>query len=190
MAKKELISDAVSAEITEIAKSIAREEGAHKVTVRKIINTMGVTNRVFYNRFHNVDEVLRLIYEQAVYDMRRSFKPEYDSKEEFFEYCMDIAVKVLIGTYDVKMDFSNYMFEHYSLTESNRIWWMNEVNKAIEYATENGLIKKAEPEKIGYSVWCVCRGYATDALTRGLSREEAVEFFRFGFGCFLEGLKK
>lgn len=190
MTKEGLIRDAVSYKIIEIATNIAKEEGAHKVTVRKIINTLGVTNRVFYNRFHNVDEVLRLIYEQAVYDMRHSFKSQYDSREEFFEYCMDIAVNVLISTYDVKMDFSNYMFEHYSLTESNRIWWMKEVSRAIEYATKNGLIKEVEPEKLGYSVWCICRGYATDALTRKLSKEEAVEFFKFGFGCFLEGLKK
>ena len=190
MTKDGLIRDEISEEIIEIARNLAREKGAHKVTVREIINTMGVTNRVFYNRFHNVDEVLRLIYEQAVYDMRHNFKTGYDGSKDFFEYCMDIAVKVLVSTYEVKLDFSNYMFEHYSLTERNRIWWMQAVNKAIEYAMENGLIKEVEPEKLAYSVWCICRGYATDALTRNLSSEEAVEYFKFGFKCFLEGLKK
>ena len=100
-----LISDAVSDEIIRITAEIAKEEGAHNVNVRKIISRLGVTNRVFYNRFHNADEVLRIVYQNAVIRMRDSFHSDYCSSADFFEYAMDIAVKVLVNTYDVKMNF-------------------------------------------------------------------------------------
>ena len=190
MKEQALIHDEISDEIIRITKKIATEEGSHTVTVKKIIEEMGVTNRVFYNRFRNADEVLRIVYEDAVVKMRASFKSDYDSKEDFFNYCMDIAVKVLENTYDVKMQFSQYMFEHDSLTESNRKWWMKEIGKACEYATKNGIIKDVDPDMLGYSVWCFCRGYNTDAVSRRLSKEDAVKYFKFAFGCFLDGLKK
>lgn len=190
MKNQELIHDEMSGKIIEVTKEMIASEGAHNVNVRKIINKMGVTNRVFYNRFHNADEVLRTVYENAVIKMRSSFKSEYDSEEEFFEYCMDMAVKVLENTYDIKMKFSQYMFEHDALTETNRIWWTNEINKAFKYAREHGIIKDIDPELLSYSVWCICRGYSSDAVNRKLSREDAVKYFKFGFGYFLEGIKQ
>ena len=53
-----LIHDAMSETIVQTAAALALNEGAGAVTVRKIIRTLGVTNRVFYNRFHNAEEVL------------------------------------------------------------------------------------------------------------------------------------
>ena len=61
-----LIRDEISEKIIGIAADLAREEGAHRVNVRKIITRLGVTNRVFYNRFKNCDEVLRIVYSRAV----------------------------------------------------------------------------------------------------------------------------
>ena len=87
------------------------------------------------------------------------------------------------------MQVSRYMFEHDSLTENNRIWWTGEIKKLIEYGKQQNLIKDVDPEELSYSIWCFCRGYNADAVGRNLSKEDAVRYFKFGFGCFLDGLK-
>ncbi len=188
--QQDRITDEISDDIVEITTQIARDEGAHNVTVRKIISRLGVTNRVFYNRFHNADEVLRIIYENAVLKMRESFRSDYNSSEDFFEYAMDIGTKVLINTYDIKMEFSSYMFEHDSLTEENRMWWTQTMKKSLEEAKARGFIKDIDTEMLSYSIWCFCRGYNVDAVTRKLSKAEAVKYFQFAFGYFLEGIRR
>ena len=185
-----LIRDEMSEKIIDITKNLAAEYGAHAVTVKKILSVLGTTNRVFYNRFHNVDEVLRIVYANAVVNMRQCFKSDYDSKEKFFDYCMDVAVNVFVSTYDIKMQCRRYTFEHDSLTESNREWWSSEMLKVCEYARRKGLIKKnVDLETLSYSIWCFCRGYNTDAVSRGLSKKDALKYFKFAFGYFLEGIK-
>lgn len=191
MGKDILIHDEISDKIIEITARLTAENGAHTVTVRKILSELGTTNRVFYNRFHNIDEVLRIVYANAVVNMRQCFKSDYDSQDEFFDYCMDVAVNVFISTYDIKMQFRLYSFEHDSLTENNRAWWSDEMIKICEYARSKGLIKDdVDLETLSYSIWCFCRGYNTDAVSRGLSLDDALKYFRFAFGYFLEGIKK
>lgn len=184
-----LIRDEVSEKILHTAAQIASEEGAHRVNVRKIIERLGVTNRVFYNRFHNVDEVLRAVYEDAVMKMRVRFYPEScHTRADFYRYATDIASEVLVHTYEVKMYFSQYVFEHAALTESNRIWWMREIQAILDRAKELGVLKNLDTEILSYSIWCFCRGCNVDALTRKLSKEEAVRYFRYGFQRFLDGI--
>ena len=186
-----LIHDEMSQKIIDITARLTAELGAHAVTVRKILSVLGTTNRVFYNRFHNVDEVLRIVYANAVVNMRQCFKSDYNSKDEFFDYCMDVAVNVFVSTYDIKMQFSRYTFEHDSLTENNRAWWSGEMLKVCKYARSNGLIKDdVDIETLSYSIWCFCRGYNTDAVSRGLAKDDALKYFKFAFGYFLEGIKK
>lgn len=186
-----LISDEISDEIIKITKRFATEDGAHTVTVSRIVSEMGVSNRVFYNRFRNIDEVLEIVYRDAVIKMHESMLNfDLDAEDDFFEYIMDIAVRVLTDTYDIKMQFSKYMFEHDSLTEYNRVWWMTEMKKLVIYALDRGLVKEVDPDALSYSIWCFCRGYNADAMGRKLSKEEAVKCFRAGFGYFLEGLRK
>lgn len=187
--KTDLITDEVSGEIIAIVEKIAKEEGAHNVSVSKVLSQLGVTNRVFYNRFRNIDEVLEIVYRNAVFKMRESLKSEYDISKDFFEYIMDVAVKVLINTYEIKMDFNRYMFEHDSLTQENFNWWTEKVKKLIEYAKEQNLIKDVDSDMLSYSIWCFCRGYNADAVSRKLSLEEAIKNFKFGFGCLIDGVK-
>ena len=185
-----LIHDEISEKIIDITARLTAESGAHTVTVKKILSELGTTNRVFYNRFRNIDEVLRIVYANAVVNMRQCFKSDYDSRDEFFDYGMDVAVNVFISTYDIKMQFRRYTFEHDSLTENNRAWWSGEMLKVCEYARGKGLIKQdVDLETLSYSIWCFCRGYNTDAVSRGLSKDDALKYFRFAFGYFLEGIK-
>ena len=119
--KKELISDEMSDKIIKTAEAIATTEGAHVVTVSRVLVELGITNRVFYNRFKNIDEVLETVYTNAVFKMREGIKNKYDPEKDFFEYVMEVVLKVLTDTYDIKMQFSRYMFEHDSLTRYKRL---------------------------------------------------------------------
>ena len=186
--KQERIRDDISDQIVEIVARIAAEEGAHKVTVKKIITELGVTNRVFYNRFANIDEVLRIVYRNAIVNMRENIKPEFHDRASFEQFCIDTAVDVLMQTYDVKMQFRRYIFEHDSLTEENRVWWYGKIKKYYQYALEQGFAKKVDADALCYAIWCFCRGYYADAVSRLLSREEAVRYFTFGFTCLLNGV--
>lgn len=186
--KQERIRDDISDQIVEIVARIAAEEGAHKVTVKKIITELGVTNRVFYNRFANIDEVLRIVYRNAVVSMRENIKPEFHDRASFEQFCIDTAVDVLMQTYDVKMQFRRYVFEHDSLTEENRVWWYEKIRKYYHYALEQGFAKQVDADALCYAIWCFCRGYYADAVSRQLSREEAVRYFTFGFTCLLNGV--
>ncbi len=186
--KQERIRDDISDQIVEIVARIAAEEGAHKVTVKKIITELGVTNRVFYNRFANIDEVLRIVYRNAVVSMRENIKPEFHDRASFEQFCIDTAVDVLMQTYDVKMQFRRYVFEHDSLTEENRVWWYEKIRKYYYYALEQGFAKQVDADALCYAIWCFCRGYYADAVSRQLSREEAVRYFTFGFTCLLNGV--
>lgn len=191
MAEKEtvMITDEITEEIVGVAEEIARQEGVRAVTVRKIISKMGVTNRVFYNRFANVDAVWELIYLRAVNKMHESLESEYDVHTDFFRYVMDVVVKVLVNTYEVKNRFSQYMFEFDSIKEANRIWWTDKIREIIEIGKATGQLKPVDSEKLSYTVWCFLRGYNADAVNRKLSQEEAAQNVKFGMQCLFDGVK-
>ena len=70
--KEQLISDEMSEKILEAAENIVMTCGAGTLKVRKILTTLNITNRVFYNRFHNIDEVLAIVYENTTLKIRES----------------------------------------------------------------------------------------------------------------------
>ena len=185
----EYISDSISDSIIDIAEKLDKTDGAHNITVRKILDELGTTNRVFYNRFRNVDDVLEILYTKLVLKMQRTVRSDIDPDKDFFGYVMDLGVKALTATYEIKMEFSRYMFEHDSLTNANRIWWTNEIEKIISRGKKLGVLKNIDDDKLAYSVWCFLRGYNADAVLRKMSVDEAIENFKFGFGCFLDGVK-
>ncbi|MBQ8525101.1 MAG: TetR/AcrR family transcriptional regulator [Clostridia bacterium] len=187
---KELINDEMSDRIIAIAEDMATRDGAHTVTVKRILNELGTANRVFYNRFHNLDEVLEIVYKNAVLKMHQCIKSDIDPEDDFFDYVLDVVINVLTATYDIKKQFARYAFEHDSLTQANYEWWTEEIKKIIEYGKSRNLIKDVDSDMLSYSIWCFCRGFNADAVGRNLSKEEAVRCFRFGFGCLIAGLKK
>ncbi len=188
--KEELIRDAMSERIVQVAEELATAEGAQTVTVRKILQAVGITNRVFYNRFRNAEEVLDIVYDHMIVKIRRDILAAYDETRDFFEYVMDVVERSLIITYDTKMKFNQYVFENDSHSKSNYDWWTGEIKKLIDYAKGRGLIKDVDSEVLSYSIWCFCRGYNADAVGRRLPRETAIKNFRYSFGFLLEGLKK
>lgn len=188
--KRKMISDEMSEKIIETTKNMVISDGANAITVRKILWALGITNRVFYNRFHNINEVLEIVYKSTVLKVRQSITSGIDSGKDFFEHVMDIVVNTLIMSYETKMQFNHYVFENDSLTQSNYEWWMVEIKKLIDYAKEHDYIKDVNSDMLSYSIWCFCRGYNADAVARRLPKEEAVENFKYGFGFLLAGLKK
>ena len=188
--ENELISDAMSKTIIETAERIATAEGTQAVNVRRILHELGITNRVFYNRFRNVDEVLGLVYQSMIVRIRTHIISEYDGETDFFSYVMDAVERSLIISYDTKMRCNQFLFENDSLSPASYEWWTGEIKKLIDHAKERGLIRDVDSEALSYSIWCFCRGYNADAVERGLPREEAIAKFRYGFGFLLDGLKK
>ena len=60
-ASQDLIYDEMSEKIIEAVSHIATTDGVHSVNVRKVLKHLEISNRVFYNRFHNIEEVLNII---------------------------------------------------------------------------------------------------------------------------------
>ncbi len=191
--KKEaaLIYDEMSDKIIEATTRLVKETGAQGVTVRTILKELDISNRVFYNRFHNLDEVLQTVYINLLTQLKKNISGEIPADVDFWDYTMQLAIKCLTDTYEVLKQFSHYTFEHYSLSEENRIWWMDNIKKLFLYARDNDLIRSdLDFDALSYFVWCVCRGLNTDAVTRDYSRSEAVDYLKAGFTCFIDGIKK
>lgn len=184
-----LISDEMSVRIVETAEQIAKESGAHTITVRKILQALGITNRVFYNRFHNVEDVMDAVYERMSLCVREDILSAYDESKDFFAYVMDVVERSLLISYDTKRRLNQFAFENDSLSNANYTWWTGEIKRLIDYAKARGLIRDVDSDVMSYSIWCFCRGYNADAVGRGLPREEAAKQFRYSFGFLLDGLR-
>ncbi|MBQ9745455.1 MAG: TetR/AcrR family transcriptional regulator [Clostridia bacterium] len=184
-----LISDEMSLRIVETAEKIAISSGAEKVTVRKILQALEITNRVFYNRFHNIEEVLKIVYENMVLKIRESITAKFSPDGDFFEQVIEIVANTLVMSYDIKMNFNYYIFENDSVSRGNYEWWKAEIKRLIEFGKARGYIKDVNTEAMSYAIWCFIRGYNADALGRKLPKEEAVENFKYCFGVLLDGMK-
>ena len=188
--KPELIQDEMSRAIIACAEGLATASGAQNVTVRKILQTLGITNRVFYNRFHNLEEVLDVVYENTVLKIRESIIAKFDPERDFFDQVIDIVTNTLIMSYENKMNFNTYVFESDSVSDRNYRWWQGEIRRLIEFGKARGLLKaELDADGMSYAIWCFIRGYNADALGRGLPREEAVARFRYSFRVLLDGMR-
>ena len=188
--KTELICDEMSQRIIETAEHIVTVSGADSLTVRKLLQTLGITNRVFYNRFRNIGDVLKIVYKNTVLKIRASVTTEFNSETDFFDKVTELVIGTLLSSYDKKMQFNSYVFENDSLSQSNYEWWTTEIKKLIVHAKEKGYIKDVDEDIMSYSIWCFCRGFNADAVGRKLPREDAVRQFRYSFGILLDGLRK
>ena len=185
-----LIYDEVSEMIIDATEKLTVSEGPHDINVRKVLKYLEITNRVFYNRFHNIEEVLDIISERSILKVRESLNFHFDEERDFFEQIMDEVEKTLIISYETRMNFAHYVFENDSVTDSNYKWWIEEIKKILNYAIDKGYIKKVDTDKTSYAIWCFIRGFNTDAIGRRLTLEEALDRYRHGFSIILDGLKK
>lgn len=186
----QLIHDKMSEKIVKAAAALALNEGAGEVTVRKIIRELGVTNRVFYNRFHNAEEVLSLVYQEMAVQMRRSILEHFDPEGDFFGQISDIAVGTLKLSYQLKLGMNQYVFIQDSISAENFLWWRERIQGFIDLGKENRMVRPdLDCDKISYAIWCFIRGYNTDALARGIPEEEAVDGFLYSFGILLDGMR-
>lgn len=188
--RHELIQDELSEKIVDATAQLVAAEGAHKINVRKVLKYLDITNRVFYNRFHNIEEVLDIVSENSILEVRNSLRFHFDEKKDFFEQIMTEVEKTLIVSYETRMNFAHYVFENDSVTSSNYEWWTKEIEKIINYAISKGYIKNVDPEMTSYAIWCFIRGFNADAIGRKLPLEEALKRYRYGFNFILKGLKK
>ncbi len=185
-----LIHDEMSGKIVEAAASLALREGAGEVTVRKIIRELGVTNRVFYNRFHNVDEILRIVYQEMAVKMRQGILDHFDPDGDFWGQITDIAAGTLMLSYRLKSGMNQYIFTQDSVSSENYLWWKEQIRELMILGKDKGLAKQdLDCEIMSYAIWCFIRGYNTDALARELPEKEAIEGFRYAFGIFLDGMR-
>lgn len=184
-----LIRDEMAQRILDTVEEIALSGGAETLTVRQVLRKLNISNRVFYNRFQNIEQVLDILYRNTIVKIRAAFASPLDINDDFFEYVKDVLSRSLLVSYEAKMKFNQYIFEEDSSSELNRAWWTNEIKRLISYAKEHKLIKDVDEDILAYSIWCFCRGYNTDAVARGLPKEDAVEAFRYSFSFLLDGLK-
>lgn len=187
--KQELISDEMSQTIIDTAERIAMTEGVDKLNVRRILHELEITNRVFYNRFHNIDEVLNLVYENTVLKIRESITINFETDEDFFSQVIDTVANTLIMSYDNKMNLNQYVFENDSVTDSNYEWWKAQIKNLIEYGKSKGYLKDIDSDAMSYAIWCFIRGYNADALGRKLPMQKAVDDFKYSFGILLDGMR-
>ena len=187
--KNELIHDEMSKLIIRTVEEMVTQNGAAGINVRKVLQKLNISNRVFYNRFHNIDEVLAIVYKSTIIKVRESTTSSFDPEKDFFEQVMDMVTNSLIASYDAKMRFNQYVFENDSRNSGNYEWWVDEIKKLISYAGSRELIKEVDADILSYSIWCFCRGFNADAVARNLPRDEAVRRFRYSFAFLLEGLK-
>ncbi len=188
--KNELICDEMSDKIIDAAEEIAVESGTDGLTVRKILHSLGITNRVFYNRFHNIGEVLEKVYEKTILKARKCITSKKDAEKDFFENVYDLISEAISMSYDSRGQMTSFVFESDSASKDNREWWTEEIKKMINYAEEKGYIKKVDSDVLSYSIWCFCRGYTADVIARNVPKDEALSNFRYSFSFMLEGLKK
>lgn len=190
ISEMELLQDELNEEIIEAARALAKEKSIGKITVRDILKAMNISNRVFYNRFRNIDEVLEILYHETVNKVRESLFVPWEEGTDYGDYIMQVAENTLLFSYESRAYMSQYIFETDSARPSNFEWWIREIADIIDRGRQIGYLRTdLDGEAIGYSAWCFIRGFNADALTRKLPREEALRQFRCGFGCLLEGMK-
>ena len=187
--KTQLISDEMSERILETAGKIALREGADSLNVKRILGELGISNRVFYNRFENISVVLNIIYQRVIHKMHESIVNDDFSDGDFYEKVIDMVGRSLSISYDAKKKLNDFVYEIDSQTDSNYKWWTAEIKKLIDYGIGQGYIKKVDSDSLSYSIWCFCRGYNADAVSRGLPKDEAIKRFKYSFSFLLEGLK-
>ena len=84
LTSNELIRDTMSETIVKAVEAMVMENGAHGITVRMVLARLNISNRVFYNRFRNIEEVLDIVYKNTIIKIRESLTETIDAKKRLF----------------------------------------------------------------------------------------------------------
>lgn len=182
------LQDKISQEIIACVGKMVYKQGASDINVSAVLKELKITNRVFYNRFRNIDEVLLIISQKIVKEMRQSILQPYDEKYNYHQYLINVATNVLIKTYEVKNNFSDYMFINDILNKVNKEWWIEHIVVPLNYGVKNGFLKPINTEEISYAIWCFCRGFNVDAIKGQLELKDALRIFTVAFTAFIDGI--
>ena len=186
---KKLIIDSMSIQIIDATEQLILEQGIEKLNVSKILKHLNITNRVFYNRYNNIQEVLQKIFERVIARKKDIISIEYDGSQDYFEYVMKIATNFLLFAYEVQDKFNYLIFGSDVFTQNNYEWYLVKIKEIIQLGRSKNLLKDFDDEAMGYFIWCSLRGFNADVVMR-MEKEEAVNKFQNTFKYLLEGIKK
>ena len=111
--KQKMITDKMTETIIETVYTMAAQTGAEKINVRMVLQHLGISNRVFYNRFANIEDVLNAVYERIALKIRESITGGFDPDGDYFEQVKNIAASTLIMSYEQKKMFNSYAFKYF-----------------------------------------------------------------------------
>lgn len=182
------IQDEISNKIIDTVTKMVYDGGARNINVQMVLKKLKITNRVFYNRFQNIDEVLLSVSQNLVHKMRQCMLRPYNEKENYHKYLVSLATEVLVKTYEIKKDFSDYMFNNDIINESNKIWWIDHMLSPLDYGVKNGFLKPMNTREMAYAIWCFCRGFNVDAIKSRLELKKALKTFTMAFTFLIDGM--
>ncbi len=184
------IVDNISEEIINKFTDMIYTKGVNNVTVKDILKEMDMTNRVFYNRFQNIEEVFSIVRQRLMDRTRKCIdEAKYDGKSDYCDYLTSIAISVIEQTYENKVYFSGYTYENDELNNSYRQWWIEKITELIRYGIDIGVFRDVNVNLMSYSVWCYCRSFNSCSVGDNLSTQDALLAFKMGFECLMRGLK-
>lgn len=183
--------DGTSDEIVASVRRLACERGYASLTVRDVLKDLHITNRVFYNRFANIDEVLDIVYRDIAGKMRESLCAPYDGEGDFFEHVHHIAARTLHLSYVAKQNFNQFVFEADS-GGGRKLRLVGSRDSCAYHAGQTarrGGGADLDEAQSSCAIWCFIRGFNADALGRGIPENEALARFRYGFDLMLSGMR-
>lgn len=184
------IKDKTAKSILRTAVIIAQREGLEQLSVKRILSEMKISNRVFYNRFRNIDDVIEVMYCEFVGFLREKISLEYFSDtEHYYDTMLDLATDVVKKMYGNDIHFRLRLLSYETSKENNRAWWLNQIQEILRDGIKRGLLKPMDEYAVSCGIWCFCLGFHKEALGSQISEEQAISAFRQSFSCLIDGIK-
>lgn len=184
------IEDETTKRIIETATAIAQQDGMEKLSVKRILEEMNVSNRVFYNRFRNIEDVIEVMYHEFVGNLRGRIELEKLAEDDhYYETLLELAVSVVRKMYHDDIHFRMRLLSYETSKASNRSWWLEQIEAILKDGVKRGLLKPMNEQAVSYGIWCFCLGYHKEALGQQVSEEEAIAGFIESFSFLIEGMK-
>ncbi len=184
------IQDEITEKILSTAKEIAQTEGMEQLSVKRILAEMKVSNRVFYNRFCNIEDVIEILYERMVFSLRDILDPSLLTiTESYYKTLVALAVRVVECLYQNNIHFRVRLLSYEASKDSNRNWWITQIQAILRDGISRGLLKPMDDLSAARGIWCFCLGFNKEALGQNISEEEALISFHASFSILIEGMK-